>query len=55
MNQQFKELLLQSLETEMGGVQVYQTALRCVINKDLKMEWKEYLEQTSRRGHARVI
>ena len=27
-----KELLLQSLEHEMGGVKVYQTALKCVIN-----------------------
>jgi ferritin-like metal-binding protein YciE len=53
MNQQFKELLLQSLETEMGGVQVYQTALRCVVNKDLKKEWKEYLEQTKR--HVEVM
>ncbi len=53
MNQQFKELLLQSLETEMGGVQVYQTALKCVVNKDLKKEWKEYLDQTKR--HVEIM
>jgi rubrerythrin len=53
MNQQFNELLLQSLETEMGGVQVYQTALKCAINKDLKKEWKEYLDQTKR--HVEVM
>lgn len=53
MNQQLHELLLQSLETEMGGVQVYQTALRCVINEDLKAEWEEYLDQTTR--HVEVM
>ena len=30
------DLLYQALETEMGGVQVYTTALRCVQNDDLK-------------------
>jgi hypothetical protein len=46
MNQQLNELLLQALETEMGGVQIYQTALGCVVNDDLKEEWEKYLEQT---------
>src|SRR5215210_3097245 len=45
---QMKELLLQSLEHERGGVLVYQTALECVINKDLEKEWGKYLEQTER-------
>jgi hypothetical protein len=53
MNQQLNELLLQSLETEMGGVQVYQTALRCVVNEDLKEEWEKYLDQTNR--HVEVM
>jgi ferritin-like metal-binding protein YciE len=53
MNQQLNELLLQSLETEMGGVEVYETALRCVVNEDLKEEWEEYLEQTNR--HVEVM
>jgi len=53
MNEQFHELLLQSLETEMGGVEVYQMALQCVINKDLKEEWEEYLDQTKR--HVEVM
>ena len=44
--EQLDELLYQMLETEMGGVQVYKTALRCVVNEDLKKEWEEYLEQT---------
>jgi rubrerythrin len=53
MNEQFNELLLQALETEMGGVQVYQAALNCVVNDDLKKEWEKYLEQTNR--HVEVL
>ncbi|MCA1603907.1 MAG: hypothetical protein LC775_00100 [Acidobacteria bacterium] len=53
MNEQVKELLYQMLETEMGGVQVYTTALQCVVNKDLKEEWTDYLEQTKR--HIEVV
>ena len=53
MNQQLNELLLQSLETEMGGVQIYETALRCVVNEGLREEWEEYLEQTNR--HVEVM
>jgi rubrerythrin len=47
MNAQVNELLLQALETELGGIQVYETALRCVVNEDLKEEWEKYLEQTT--------
>lgn len=43
---QVKELVLQSLEHERGGVLVYQMALECVVNKDLQREWEHYLEQT---------
>ncbi|MBC7953350.1 MAG: hypothetical protein H7Z12_16205 [Rhodospirillaceae bacterium] len=43
---QLKELVLQSLEHERGGVLVYQTALECVVNQDLKGEWQHYKEQT---------
>src|SRR5687768_13225857 len=45
--EQLDELLYQMLETEIGGVQVYTTGLRCVVNEDLKKEWEEYLEQTT--------
>jgi len=45
---QVKELLLQSLEHERGGVLVYQTALECVINDDLRSEWEKYLDQTEK-------
>ena len=50
---QVEELLYQALETEMGGVKVYTTALRCVQNEDLKEEWEEYLEQT--KNHERIM
>jgi hypothetical protein len=41
-------LLYQLLETEMGGVQVYRTALQCVLNADLRTEWTKYLAETER-------
>jgi ferritin-like metal-binding protein YciE len=47
------ELLYQMLETEMGGVEVYETALRCVVNEELKEEWEEYLEHT--QEHVQVV
>jgi hypothetical protein len=43
---QLKELLLQSLVHERGGVLVYQTALECVLNDELRSEWRKYLTQT---------
>jgi rubrerythrin len=48
-----KELLLQSLEHEVGGTKVYQTALKCVVNEDLKEEWERYLEETEK--HVQVL
>jgi rubrerythrin len=54
MNQeQIHELLYQALETEQGGLQVYQTALQCAVNEELKHEWQEYLEQTEK--HAQIL
>ena len=52
-DKQVRELLYQALETEIGGVQVYTTALRCVENDDLKEEWEEYLEQT--KNHVTIM
>ena len=52
-NKQINELLYQALETEMGGVQVYTTAIGCAVNEDLKKEWEEYLEQT--KHHVEVV
>jgi hypothetical protein len=50
---QLHALLYEALETEKGGVLVYEAALRCAINDDLVKEWKEYLEQT--RKHVTVL
>ncbi len=50
---QLQELLLQALETEMGGIKIYETALECAQNEDLKKEWGEYLEQT--QTHQQVM
>jgi hypothetical protein len=50
---QLNELVYQMLETEMGGVEVYRTAIRCAINDDLKKEWEKYLDQT--KNHVEVV
>lgn len=50
---QLTELLYQSLETERGGIKIYEAAVRCARNDDLKKEWGEYLEQT--RNHEVVM
>lgn len=51
--ERLKDLLAQAIETEKGGVLVYQTALRCVVDEGLRKEWTEYLQQTER--HVRII
>jgi rubrerythrin len=50
---QLSELLLQSLEHERGGVQVYETAVAAAVNDDLREEWSEYLLQT--RRHVQIL
>lgn len=50
---QLHELLYQALETELGGEQIYKTALACAVNADLKEEWEGYLEETL--THQRVL
>jgi rubrerythrin len=52
-DQQVHELLFQALETELGGVKVYETALRCVDNKDLREEWEKYHRQTTH--HVEIV
>lgn len=51
-SKQVTELVLQSLEHERGGVEVYTAALGCAVNPDLKREWQEYLEQTKKHVSA---
>jgi len=50
---QLAELILQSLEHELGGLLVYETALKCVVHDDLREEWQKYLEET--RSHVEAL
>jgi rubrerythrin len=50
---QIAELLLQTLETELGGVELYTEALQWARNNELKQEWHKYREQTAR--HVEVV
>ena len=43
-----QNLLYQVLETELGGVQVYRTAIACAVNDELRDEWAKYLSETER-------
>lgn len=47
------ELLLQSLEAEQGGVLVYEAAVRCALNPQLRDEWTHYLAET--RQHVATL
>jgi len=51
--EQLHELLYQALETELGGVQIYEAAVRCAVNDELKEEWEKYLDQT--RNHVQIV
>ena len=51
--EQLNELIYQILETERGGIQVYEAALRSVVNDELREEWEEYLGQT--KSHERIV
>jgi ferritin-like metal-binding protein YciE len=51
--EELDNLLYEALETERGGVKLYEAALRAVQNEDLRAEWEEYLEQT--RRHVQVL
>jgi len=52
-SEQLNELVYEALETELGGVKVYELALSCAVNPDLKEEWSEYLKQTKR--HVEIV
>lgn len=53
IKKQLHELLYQALETERGGIKIFEAALPCAQNEDLKSEWEKYLEQT--RNHEKVL
>ena len=44
--EQVEDLIYQALETELGGVQVYRSAIACAQNQELKKEWQKYGTQT---------
>jgi hypothetical protein len=46
-------LVLEALETELGGIEVYETAISCVRTPGLREEFTKYLEQT--RNHEQVL
>lgn len=50
---QLEELLLQALQTEIGGIEVYEAAIECAVDTDLADEWRGYLEET--RRHRQVV
>mgnify|MGYP001302824373 FL=1 len=52
-DEQVKELLYQALETEMGGQEIYRTAIECAQEPGLKEEWQKYLSETE--NHERVL
>lgn len=50
---QFQELMYQALETEIGGQLVYEAAIECAVNDDLREEWGKYLDET--RMHETIL
>lgn len=50
---QLQELVLQSLEHEEGGREIYEMALTCAKSKEPRKEWQEYLEPT--RNHVKIL
>lgn len=47
------ELVLQGLEAEQRGIAIYEMALACVVNDELRKLWEGRLERT--RRHAEVM
>ena len=45
-------LFYQLLETELGGVKIYEAALQCAVHPELREEWTKYLDET--RKHVEI-
>ena len=43
---QLEDLVLQMMETELGGEKIYRAAIATAVNGDLKAEWQGYLKDT---------
>jgi rubrerythrin len=52
-SKQVEELLYQAIETEIGGQQIYENAIQCAQNSELREEWEKYLEQT--QNHHNIL
>jgi rubrerythrin len=50
---QMHELLYQALETESGGIRIYEAAVECARNDDLRKEWEKFLDET--RNHELIL
>lgn len=50
--EQATNLLYEALETELGGEQIYTSALKSVRNDELREEWQKYLEETKQHQQA---
>ena len=50
---QLEDLVLQMMETELGGEKIYRTALESAIHEDLHKEWEGYLQETLH--HQQVV
>lgn len=50
---QLEELLLQALQTEIGGISLYEAAVECAVDPELASEWQDYLAET--RRHRQVL
>jgi len=48
-----KELVLQSLEHERAGIELYETALQCSVNAHLHQAWERSLAET--RSHEEML
>lgn len=48
-----RELLYRTLETEIGGVDVYEHAIECALNEELRDEWERNLAAT--RTHRALL
>lgn len=46
LTDQVVDFLCCGLETEQGGILVYNAAIQCAQNEELKEEWEKYLEET---------
>ena len=44
--EQLEDLVLQMMETELGGEKIYRAAIATAVNGDLKEEWQGYLDET---------